>query len=244
MKVVDPSPLLTEAADVLDPVRDEVVVVGAAALEVALDKAVASITPTRDVDVVVGVKEATAVVRQLEDANLSESEADHERGFTWVRGDLKVQLMRGFHPFPPGRSRKLPANPAAESARSDEHRELVAFAEKPTDPRLWVATPACLVSLKQVAFGRIRPTGGEVVKRDYHDVYLLLAHAEDEVLATYADADGGVRGRVRKAIDQLQSDTDAIRLAAEEMVALGEARSQADAEREVVLVARAFSKRL
>ena len=36
MKIVAPTRLLAEAADVLEPVRDDVVVAGAAALEVAL----------------------------------------------------------------------------------------------------------------------------------------------------------------------------------------------------------------
>ena len=47
MKVVDPSRLLAEAADVLAEVRDDVVVVGAAALEVALasDSSVVSHRP-------------------------------------------------------------------------------------------------------------------------------------------------------------------------------------------------------
>jgi hypothetical protein len=36
VKIVEPTRLLTEAPEVLQPVRDEVVVVGAAALEVAL----------------------------------------------------------------------------------------------------------------------------------------------------------------------------------------------------------------
>jgi hypothetical protein len=36
VKVVTPTPLLAEAAEVLGPFRDEVVVIGAAALEVAL----------------------------------------------------------------------------------------------------------------------------------------------------------------------------------------------------------------
>jgi hypothetical protein len=50
VKVVTPTCLLAEAADVLAPIRDVVVFVGAAALEVALaDAASVVITPTRDV---------------------------------------------------------------------------------------------------------------------------------------------------------------------------------------------------
>jgi hypothetical protein len=63
VKVVAPTQLLAEAADVLASVRDDVVVVGAAALEVALaDAVVEAITPTRDVDVVVPTERAAEVV--------------------------------------------------------------------------------------------------------------------------------------------------------------------------------------
>jgi hypothetical protein len=56
VKVVTPTRLLAEAADVLAEVRDDVVVVDAAALEVALaEQSSAVITPTRDIDVVVPV---------------------------------------------------------------------------------------------------------------------------------------------------------------------------------------------
>jgi hypothetical protein len=71
VKVVTPTGLLAEAADVLGPVRDEVVVIGAAALEVALaDSPSVTITPTRDVDVVVTVEHAAHVVSHLESAGL------------------------------------------------------------------------------------------------------------------------------------------------------------------------------
>ena len=60
MKVLSPTRLVAEAADVLEPIHDLVVVVGAAALEVALaeDTSVA-ITPTRDVDVVIPIEQAS-----------------------------------------------------------------------------------------------------------------------------------------------------------------------------------------
>ncbi len=109
MKVITPTSLLAEAADVLAPVRDEVVVIGAAALQAALaesatlaaatrDVDIVAITPTRDVDVVVPTDRAAAVVAHLEQADMRRSEVDHERSFTWARGDLKVQLVRTFHP--------------------------------------------------------------------------------------------------------------------------------------------------
>jgi hypothetical protein len=51
VKVVTPTRLLAEAAEALGAVRDEVVVIGAAALEVMLaDTPSVAITPTRDVD--------------------------------------------------------------------------------------------------------------------------------------------------------------------------------------------------
>jgi hypothetical protein len=35
----------------------------------------------------------------------------HERGFTWGRGDLKVQLVRTLHPFPPPATNPRPGDP-------------------------------------------------------------------------------------------------------------------------------------
>jgi hypothetical protein len=245
VKVVDPSDLLREAAEALTGVRDEVVVVGAAAIEVALHGAPAAITPTRDVDLVVDVSDVEKVVKQLEAAKLTPSELDCEQGFTWVRDDLEVQLIRGFHPFPRGRSTALPVNPMADAARSGVHREEVAFAVDPEVARLWVANSACLVALKQNAFGRTRPPGDEVVRRDFHDVYLLIDQVPDQVLASYGVADGGVRQGVREAVALLcDAQGDPLRLAAAEMVELGEARNQRDAETEILLAMRAFEKRL
>ena len=63
MKVVPPTRLIADAADVLADVRDDVVVVGAAALEAALaDVDSVVLTPTRDVDVVVPTERAAEVV--------------------------------------------------------------------------------------------------------------------------------------------------------------------------------------
>jgi hypothetical protein len=85
VKVVAPSRLLAEAADVLAAVRDDVLVIGAAALEVALPSASSVvITPTRDVDVVVPVERAAEIVSHLEAADTHRSEVEHERAFTWV----------------------------------------------------------------------------------------------------------------------------------------------------------------
>lgn len=245
MKVVEPSNLLREAARALRPVQDEVVVVGAAAIEVALHGVPALITPTRDVDVVVDTVAVDTVVRQLEAAALVPSQVDYERGFTWVRDDLKVQLIRGYHPFPQGASTGLPVNPTADAARNLANREEVAFVRYPETAQLWVATPACLIALKLNAFGRTRPPDNEVVRRDFHDVYLLVDHVPDQVLASYGTADGGIRQGVRDAVWRLcDRDGDPLRFAASEMVRLGEAHNQRDAEAEVLLAARAFSERL
>jgi hypothetical protein len=245
VKVVEPSDLLRDAARALRAVQNDVVVVGAAAIEVALHGVPAAITPTRDVDVVVDTVDVDTVVRQLEAARLVPSELDYEKGFTWVRDDLKVQLIRGFHPFPQGASTGLPVNPAADVARRIAHREEVAFVERPETAWLWVATAACLIALKLNAFGRTKPPDNEVVRRDFHDVYLLVDHVPDQVLASYRAADGGVRLAVRDAVWRLCDERgDPLRLAAEEMVRLGEARNQRDAEAEILLAMRALAGEL
>lgn len=245
MKVVDPSDLLREAAEALAGVEGDVVIVGAAAIEVALHGAPAAITPTRDVDVVVDAPDVEKVVEQLESAKLMPSELDFEKGFTWIRDDLKVQLIRGFHPFPQGRSVGLPVNPVAATARSGAHREEVAFGAEPEIARLWVANAACLIALKRNAFGRTKPPDNEVVRRDFHDVYLLVDQVPDQVLASHGVADGGVRQGVREAVALLcDARGDPLRLAAAEMASLEEARSQRDAEAEILLSMRAFGKRL
>jgi hypothetical protein len=95
VKVVAPTQQLAEAAEVLADVREDVVVVRAAALEVALAEVDSVLlTPTRDVDVVVPTERAADVVARLEAADLQRSQLGHERNFTWVRGDLKVRLGR------------------------------------------------------------------------------------------------------------------------------------------------------
>jgi hypothetical protein len=108
VKTVVPTGLMREAASVLAPVRDEVVVFGAVALQVALSGSRASVAPTRDVDLAVRAEDAGRVVAELERAGLTRSLDPYEAGHTWVRGDLKVQLVRPFHPFPRGVARDLP----------------------------------------------------------------------------------------------------------------------------------------
>jgi hypothetical protein len=244
VKVVDPKPMLWDAAAALEPVKNDIVVVGAAAVDVALHGRPAAITPTRDVDVVVDKDNVERIVSRLEEAELRPSEIDYEAGFTWVRDDLKVQLIRGFHPFPKGASRGLPQNDVADAARMVAHREEVSFAGDPERARLWVATPACLLALKQRAFGRTRASTDEIVKRDYYDAFLLIAQIPDELLAAYGIANGHVRERVRKAVSVLAADGTEVRLAGEEMVELRDAGNQRDAEAEIRLAAQSFAENL
>lgn len=242
MKVITPTRLLAEAADVLADVRDDLVVVGAAAIEVALasdtrvevtatrDLDVVVITPTRDIDAVVPIDRAALVVSKLESAGLRRSEVDHECAFTWVRGDLKVQLVRTFHPFPKPPARGLPANPVFGMAMNPMHQITIAFADAPDQPRLHCANTACLVALKQAAFGRTRASDNSPVERDYHDAYLLLSGGIDELCANFERADHEVRVRVIDAATQLMTGEVATIATARQMVRLGDAESQRAAE--------------
>ena len=245
MKVLSPTRLVAEAADVLEPIHDLVVVVGAAALEVALaeDTSVA-ITPTRDVDVVIPIEQASRIVALLEAAELTRSEVPHERAFTWVRGDLKIQLVRSFHPFPRPPASALPANPVFGMAGQPTHQVLVAFAEDPSRPRLRCANAACTLALKQAAFGRTRPPDHTPVERDYHDAYLLISAAADAVVAELASAEHEVRQRSLNAISQLATRDAATLAAARQMVKLGTAPSQRAAEAAVRRAAVQIQRRL
>ena len=234
MKVLQPSRLLAEAADVLADVRNDVVVVGAAALEVALaDDTSVVITPTRDIDVVVPVDRAAAVVSHLEAADMRRSELEHERAFTWVRGDLKVQLVRGFHPFAKPPARALPANPVFGMAASPVHQVTVAFSADPNEPRLYCANAACLLALKQAAFGRARPTDNLPVERDYHDAYLLVSTVPEALAEELGYAQYEVRTRAIDAVTQLSENSVATLAAARQMVRLRVESSQRIAEANV-----------
>jgi hypothetical protein len=61
VKALDPSPLLREAAQVLAPVSDRIVVIGALALEAALAGRDARSAATTDVDCAVEIDAAMAV---------------------------------------------------------------------------------------------------------------------------------------------------------------------------------------
>jgi hypothetical protein len=245
VKVVTPTRLLAEAAEVLGPVRDDVVVIGAAALEVALaDSLSVAVTPTRDVDVVVSVERAADVVSHLESVGLRPSDVPYERGFTWVRGDVKVQLVRPFHPFPKPPADGFPENPAVGMAAKNVHQVLIAFADEPGAPRLRCANSACLLALKQAAFSRTRPADNAPVERDYHDAFLLISAAPDVVVAELSLADHEVRRRASDAISQLAAGDDATAAAARQLVRLRAAESQRAAEAAVRRAAVLIQHRL
>lgn len=234
MRVVAATPLLREAAAVLGPVREEVVVVGALAVQIALDDSGLPLTPTGDVDAGTATEDAPAVIAQLESAGLERSAEPQERDFTWVRGELKVQLMRPYHRFPPEGTERLPVNNLVGELRT--HRWPIAFAEQPTRGVLWAATPAALVALKEIAFGRTRPSG-EPVDRDFSDVAALLDH-QGELIAAEVEADGQLRKRVRRAAARISEEPDAIAAAAREMVGSRQAGSVRSAEATAVRAGR------
>jgi hypothetical protein len=59
VRVVTPTALLLEAAEIVDGIHDDVVVIGAIAVQVALDGHEVILTPTRDVDAGVGTNAAS-----------------------------------------------------------------------------------------------------------------------------------------------------------------------------------------
>lgn len=255
MKVIAPSPLIREAAEVLSPFVDDVVVVGAAALEVALattpatasatrDLDLVVVTPTRDVDAVVPVSMARDIVAHLEAHELSRSEIEHERAFTWVRGDLKVQLVRTFHPFPRPPADGLPANPVFGMATKPVHQVIVAFAGSPTVPRLTCANGACVLALKEAAFGRTRAGEDGVVERDYHDAFLLMTAGSAAVLGELNEAESEVRRRVERAATLLAGDGEETAAAGRQMFRMDQAASQRLAEAAVRRGAARFAQEL
>jgi hypothetical protein len=187
------------AGDVLAPVRDAVVVIGAVAVQAALDGHAVALTPTRDVDAAVKTEAVDAVVMQLEAAELEPSTLDHERGFTWVKDDLKVQLLRPYHPFAKGPARALPVSNLIPEL--DRHRVLVAFDDSPEVARFWAASAAALVGLKEAAFGRTRADGA-AVDRDFSDVALLLDRVGEEIAAELSE-DSPMCARVSRAAPRL-----------------------------------------
>lgn len=239
MKLVRPSELMREAAAVLEPVRDDVVIIGAVAIQVALDGQDVALTPTRDIDAGVDSTAVDRVVGQLEASGLTPSDIPHERSFTWVKSELKVQLLRPFHPFPKGSAKGLPVNNVLPEL--DRHRVAVAFDETPDILRFWAASAAALVGLKEAAFGRTRP-GGEPVDRDFSDAAMLLERLIDEITEELPDP-SPMRGRAVRAAQRLLTD-EASEAAARELVKTGEQDTQRGAELAVRRAAQAFLRRI
>jgi hypothetical protein len=175
---------------------------------------------------------------------LRRSEVPHERAFTWVRGDLKVQLVRTFHPFARPPAKGLPVNPVFGMPAKEAHQVIVAFADDPATPRLRCANAACVLALKQAAFGRTRPPDEALVERDFHDAYLLISAAVDAVVADLGIAETEVRKRANDAIAQLGAGNAATIAAAHQMVRLRSADSQRAAEAEVRRAAARIQQRL
>jgi hypothetical protein len=231
---------MRETAEVLGPVRDDVVVIGAIAVQIALDGHSAALTPTRDVDAAVKTEAVDRVIAQFRAARLEPSKLPHERGFTWVKGPLKVQLLRPFHPFPKGAARGLPVSNLIPEL--DRYREMVAFEDSPETPRFWAATAAALVGLKEAAFGRKR-NDGEMVDRDFSDVALLLDRVGDKIAGEVADAPP-MLARVQAAAERLLDDEDASTAAARELVKTGEHDTQRAGELAVRRAAERFLRLL
>jgi hypothetical protein len=240
VRTVQADNLMREAARLLAPVRDDVVIIGAVAVQIALDGHPAALTPTRDVDVAVQTEAVESVVAQLIAARLEPSEVPHERGFTWIKGDLKVQLLRPFHPFPSDAAKRLPVNNMIPEL--DMYRDMVAFADSPTKPRLWIATPSALVGLKELAFGRERATG-ETVDRDFSDVFLLIDRLSDEIAAEVS-RQPAMRLRVKCAAERLLDESAATEAAARELTAIREYANQREAELNVRRSSQRFLRRL
>lgn len=230
MRVVAANALLRTAAEILQPVRSDTTVIGALAVQIALDGHDVALTPTVDIDAGTSVGRAARVVGHLEDAGLRPSDVAHERGFTWVGVDMKVQLVRPFHPFPKPPAAGLPVNNLVNDL--SRYRWSVAFEENPNEVLFWAATPAAAVALKEAAFGRTRPVTGEPVDRDFSDVALLLDN-EGERIAEEVAGDSQMRARVLRAAERLRGETEAIEAAVRQLVATGQEQTPREAERMV-----------
>jgi hypothetical protein len=236
VKVVRPTSLLLEAAEVLAGVRDDVVVIGAVAVQAHLADREVALTPTRDVDAGIATDAADRVVAHLEARGLRRSELEHERPFTWVKDELKVQLLRPFHPFPKGAACGLPVHNMVSELT--QHRVMIAFDADPENGQFWVASATALVGLKEAAFGRTRFTG-EPVDRDFSDVALLLDRLAEEIVAEVVSP-SPMRARVVRAAELLLTDEAATAVAARELVASGQETSHATAEAAVRRSAQGF----
>lgn len=240
MKVVAPTHLLREAAAILEPIRDDIVVIGALAVQIALDGHDVALTPTMDVDAGTSIEKVDQIVAHLEAEGMQGSDLPHERGFTWVKGDVKVQLIRAFHPFPRGTADGLPVNNMV--GELDEHKWLIALEGDPTRGRIWAARPAALIGLKELAFGRTRPSG-ETVDRDFSDALLLMDRLGAQIAEELTTVPQ-MRGRVQRAAETLSTDRDAAAAAARELVATGQEESRRSAEATIARAARNLLREL
>lgn len=240
MKVVAPTDLLREAAAILEPVQDDVVVIGALAVQIALDGHDVALTPTMDVDAGISIEKVDQIVAHLESEGMQGSNLPHERGFTWVKGDVKVQLIRAFHPFPRGAAGGLPVNNMVSEL--DEHKWLIALEGDPTRGCMWAVRPAALIGLKEYAFGRTRPSG-ETVDRDFSDALLLIDRLGEQIAEELAAAPQ-MRRRVRRAAETLSTDRNAAAAAARELVATGQEESRRSAEATVARATRNILREL
>jgi hypothetical protein len=249
VKVVHPSELMREAAAVLEPVRDDVVIIGAVAVQIALDSHDTmltatrdidiALTPTRDIDAGIGAAAVDRVVAQLEDSGLIRSNIPHERSFTWVRGELKVQLLRPFDPFPKGPAKGLPVSNIIPEL--EPYRVAVAFDDTPDILRFWAASAIALVGLKEAAFGRSRHDG-EPVDRDFSDVAMLFEQLMDEITEQSKDQ-SQMRGRAVRAAERLLTD-EPREAAARELVRTGQQDTQRGAELAVRRAAQTYLRRI
>ena len=94
MSVIAPSQLMRDAAAVLEPIRDDVVVIAAVAVQVALDGQDVALTPTRDVDAGVATEAAQRVVGHLQGVRPgSQRTGARARRDGWVFGSVLGLLV-------------------------------------------------------------------------------------------------------------------------------------------------------
>jgi hypothetical protein len=154
--------MLLEAAEVIDGIRGDVVVIGAIAVQVALADSDVVLTPTRDVDAGVATDAAERVVAHLEDRCCGRATWRTSVSVTWVKDTRKIQLLCPFHPSPKGAARGLPVSNIVSELT--EHRIIVAFDTEPERGRFWIAV-AGRSGRPQGSGVRSHPVGGLVSHR-------------------------------------------------------------------------------
>jgi hypothetical protein len=91
---------------------------------------------------------------------------------------------------------------------------------------------------------RLSDARGRAVQRDFHDAFLLIDTVMDDMLGEWESAGHEIRARARRAVATLSEGSDATAAAAREMVELGQAVSQRQAETRVRRVAGAALRAL